>query len=66
MEERQPIATLEHARRAGYCARGMRRWFEGRDRTWSEFVAHGVPVAWLRAQGDAMADRVADIAEGAC
>jgi hypothetical protein len=44
----------------------MRRWFEGRDRTWSEFVAHGVPVAWLRAQGDAMADRVADIAEGAC
>ena len=57
------MAKLEHARRLGYCARGMRRWFEGRDRTWAEFVERGVPVAWLRATGDAMAMRVADEAE---
>ncbi len=56
------MVRLEHARRLGYCARGMRRWFEGRDRKWQEFVAHGVPVEWLLAQNDAMASAVAAVA----
>jgi hypothetical protein len=59
------IARLEHARALGYCARGMRRWFEGRDYTWAEFVERGVPADWLRATGDAMAIRVAEEADKA-
>lgn len=57
------MARLEHARRLGYCARGMRRWFEGRSHTWQEFITDGVPVDWLRSTGDAMAEAVADEAE---
>ena len=57
------IARLEHARAQGYCARGMRRWFEGRSHTWAEFVERGVPADWLRATGDAMALRVVNYAE---
>ena len=57
------LARLEHARRLGYCARGMRRWFDGRERSWAEFVGEGVPVSWLRETGDAMAQAVADEAE---
>ena len=57
------MARLEHARALGYCARGMRRWFEGRRHSWSEFVEAGVPAAWLRSTGDALAIRVAEQAE---
>lgn len=57
------MARLEHARKLGYCARGMRRWFEGREHGWQEFVTTGVPVSWLRATGDEMALRVAEQAE---
>jgi len=57
------MARLEHARRLGYCARGMRRWFEGREYGWQAFITTGVPADWLRATGDAMAIRVAEEAE---
>ena len=57
------MARLEHARALGYCARGMRRWFEGREHSWQEFIGDGVPIDWLRATGDDMAARVADYAE---
>lgn len=57
------MARLEHARKLGYCARGMRRWFEGREHGWQEFVTTGVPAPWLRATGDEMALRVAEQAE---
>lgn len=56
------MARLEHARRLGYCARGMRRWFEGREHTWQEFVERGVPTDWLLAQNDALAEAVAKLA----
>lgn len=59
------MAKLEHARRLGYCARGMRRWFEGREHGWQEFITSGVPTAWLRATGDVMAIRLAEVAEEA-
>lgn len=54
------MAKLEHARQLGYCARGMRRWFDGREYSWQQFVEEGVPVEWLLAQDDAMARRVAE------
>lgn len=56
------MVRLEHARRLGYCARGMRRWFDGREYGWQEFVEHGVPADWLLAQHDAMAEAVARLA----
>ena len=56
--------TVVHARELGYCVKGIRRWFDGRERSWGEFVAHGVDSDWLRATGDAMAIRLADLAEG--
>lgn len=61
--EAEARATLEHARRLGYCARGMRRWFAGREYGWQDFVTVGVPVSWLRETGDAMAQAVAEEAE---
>jgi len=57
------LARLEHARQLGYCARVMRRWFNGREYSWEHFVRHGVPVAWLYATHDAQAIRVAQQAE---
>jgi hypothetical protein len=56
--------TVVHARELGYCLKGIRRWFDGRERSWLEFVEHGVDSDWLRATGDAMAIRLADLAEG--
>jgi hypothetical protein len=56
--------TLAHARELGYCVKGVRRWFDGREQSWVAFVAHGVDSEWLRATGDAMAIRLADLAEG--
>jgi hypothetical protein len=58
-------ATLAHARQRGYCARGLRRWFVGRHYTWEQFIATGVPVAWLRATNDVMAQALADEADKA-
>jgi hypothetical protein len=56
--------TVAHARELGYCVKGVRRWFDGREPTWEAFVEHGVDSDWLRATGDAMAIRLADLAEG--
>lgn len=55
--------TVAHARELGYCVKGLRRWFDGREPTWEACVEHGVDSAWLRATGDAMAIRLADFAE---
>lgn len=59
----EPVATVEHAHRLGYCNRGMRKWFAGRAITWADFLRHGAPVGWLRAQHDAMATALADAAD---
>lgn len=56
--------TVAHARELGYCLKGIRRWFDGRERSWEAFVEHGVDSDRLRATGDAMAIRLADLAEG--
>lgn len=56
------MVKLEHARRLGYCARGMRRWFDGREYSWQEFIERGVPADWLLAQDDALATEVARVA----
>lgn len=52
------IVRIEHARRCGYCAPGLRQWFSGRDRTLREFVTRGIEAEWFLAQGDAQAERL--------
>lgn len=58
------IATHLQAKELGYCNAGLRRWCEGRDVTFRDFVLNGVSIEWLRAQNDLMATKLADYAEG--
>lgn len=56
-------ATIRHARMAGYCSRGMRQFALDNGYSWDEFLAHGVSTEWLRSLDNAIATRVAEIAE---
>jgi hypothetical protein len=56
-------ATHEDAKALGYCNRGLRRWFDGRDFSFDDFRRYGVTAQWLRQQDDAMANKLADYAE---
>lgn len=55
----EPIATLEHARAARFCARGMRAFAKHHGLDWEKFRTEGVPVSTLEATGDALALAVA-------
>lgn len=50
-------------RRAGYCARGARRWFESHNIDFRKFIREGIPASDLVATGDAQALRVVKLAE---
>jgi len=54
--------TLEHCRRLGYCARGMRAFFARHGLDWPRFRAEGLPAEQIEATGDAMAARAAELA----
>lgn len=56
-------AYLKHARRLGYCARGVRRWCRRHGWDFARIARDGADCAELRATGDAMATRVAEEAE---
>lgn len=49
------LVKLEHARGAGYCARGMRLFAKQNDLDWERFITVGIPAEDLEATGDAMA-----------
>ena len=55
--------TIQHFRRLGYCARGSRRFFSRHDLDWTSFVREGIDAGELRATGDAMVIRAAELAE---
>lgn len=57
------IVTWNQAKELGYCSMGIRRWCRARGLDHLRFVREGVSVEWLRQQGDAMANRLADYAE---
>jgi hypothetical protein len=57
------IATIRHARQAGYCSRGMRQFATDNGYSWDEFLENGVSTEWLRSLDNAIATRVAEIAE---
>ena len=55
---------MEHIRQAKMCSKGTRAFFERHGLDWCDFLKNGLEADILRATGDAMACRVADIAEG--
>ena len=57
------VVKVEHCRRLGYCARGMREFFLLHGMDWSSFVRDGVPADALAATGDDMALAAVRLAE---
>ena len=56
------MIRVTHARRAGYCSKGMRAFCKKYDADWSEFVKNGLPEEQFLATGDELAKRVVEIA----
>lgn len=55
--------THAHFRALNYCNRGARKWLIARGVDWADFLANGVDADWMRATGDAMALKAAELAE---
>lgn len=54
---------IRHIKALGYCNRGARRWLEQHKISWQSFVKNGIESVILRASGDAMAIKAAELAE---
>ncbi len=57
------IVTHEDAKALGYCNAGLRKWFPRDGVSFDDFRKDGVTTEWLRANGDAMAIRLAEAVE---
>lgn len=55
----EPIATMAHARAAGFCASGLRAFAVRHGLDWKQCRTEGLPVSTLEATGDALALAVA-------
>lgn len=58
------IIKMIHIRKAGYCSRGARVFFERHGLDWTEFLLNGIDASKLVATGDAMAIKVVELAHG--
>lgn len=56
------IVTIAHVRAAGYCVNGTRAWFRRHGLDFRKFLREGCDADVLLATGDAMAQRVVEIA----
>ena len=54
---------MRHLRQAGLCSRGARLYAAEHGYDWTKFLDEGMPIEEVRAIDDAMAQRVADLAE---
>jgi len=61
----QAVVTIDHVRAAGLCVHGTRTWFARHGLDFRDFLANGLPASVLLATGDAMAQRVVEIARRA-
>lgn len=52
------------AARPGFCARGVRAWFERRELDYSDFLKNGIDEKVLVESGDSMAIAVVEQANG--
>lgn len=50
--------TVNDVRAAGFCARGMKAWFDGHGLDFRAFLKDGMAVEDVAALNDAMAERV--------
>jgi hypothetical protein len=57
------LITMSDVTRAGYCARGARRWFEGHGLDFRAFMKDGIPAAEISALDDALGNRVVATAQ---
>ena len=57
------IVHMRHVRSMKGCSRGARAFCERYGIDWPAFLKGGIPASRLRATGDAMAIRLAEIAE---
>jgi hypothetical protein len=58
----QAVVTINHVRAAGLCVHGTRTWFARHGLDFRDFLANGMPASALLATGDAMVQRVVEIA----
>ena len=56
------LVTIAHVRAAGLCVHGTRTWFARQGLDFRAFLARGLPASILLATGDAMAQRVVEVA----
>lgn len=61
-----PVLTMEHMRKLGYCARGVRAFFERYELDYSKFLSDGIPASVLLAvsNDDWMVQKVVEVANG--
>ena len=60
----QVKVTMRHMRRLNYCSSGVRRFFAEHGLDYGQFLREGIPAEELMKTGDAMAIRVAEVANG--
>lgn len=60
----QVKVTMKHMRRLNYCSSGVRKFFLQHGLDYGKFLREGIPAEELLATGDAMAIRVAEVANG--
>ncbi len=63
MTETGIMVKMAHVRQARMCSKGARRFFERHGLDYAEFLKRGLDSSLIRATGDAMAIRVAEVAE---
>lgn len=57
-----PIVTIEHVRKAKLCTRGAREWAKANGLDYVQFLNYGYPASVLEATGDALVNKVIEIA----
>lgn len=64
MSEPEVVVTMAHVRQAAMCSRGTRQFFTRHNLDWNKFLKDGISSTVLEPLGDAMADRVVEVARG--
>lgn len=57
------LVKMAHVRQAKMCSKGARRFFERHGLDFAQFLATGLDSSLIRGTGDAMAIKVAEVAE---
>lgn len=55
------MITITDCRKAGHCASGVKKWFEGYGIDFRDFLKNGIDEETLLATGDARAIRVIEL-----